>query len=174
MSEKRPAEQLSVTELQEVLYRKKRAQRRDRLYRLKGQGRLVEVAGLPAPNPTPPPLIRATAVPTGQMQQYTLSLDTPADATPVETLPPRRGVEWRWVFNKFLLWVEVTAVLGLLLVLLGLWQTQRELNLELAAVQRAESQQLALPTLTPTPIISVVVLPGGHKPPLEGLPPRTW
>ncbi|MEZ4644419.1 MAG: sortase [Chloroflexota bacterium] len=173
MAEKRSAEDMSVEELQELLYRKKHDERRQRLLRLRGEGRVVDVAGLPAPNPTPPPLPRAQATPTGAMTDYVLEVNGSGGDTAVSpATTPKRGINWRWVRDKFLLLVEVTAVVGLVVVLLGLWSTRQELNEELAAVQRAESQRLALPTPTPTPIITVAVLPGGHKPPVEGRSPE--
>jgi hypothetical protein len=42
---------LSVDELQQLLYQKKRATRRRRLQRLKAVGRVVDIAGTPPPNP---------------------------------------------------------------------------------------------------------------------------
>lgn len=178
MSERKSADELSVDELQQLLYRKKRAQRRRRLQRLREEGRVVVVDGVDPPDPTPPPLQRVGARPTGAMRAYAWSAangEEEEDATPKsapETDMSSSGVRWRWVANKLLLLVEVIAVLGLVSVLLGLWDTQRELNQELSQVQRAESQRLALPTPTATPVINVVVLPGGHKPPVEGQSPE--
>ncbi len=170
MDEKRPAAELSVEELQQLLYHKKRAQRRQRLLRLKGEGRLIEIAGLPAPNPTPPPLLRPKPKANGAMEAYALEMDGGAEETAVT--PPSTRLNLRWVANKFLLLVEIGAVIGLGIILLGLWSTRNELNQELAAAQNAESQRLALPTPSPTPIINLVVLPGGHKPPVEGFSPE--
>lgn len=82
------------------------------------------------------------------------------------------SIGWRWLANKLLLLMEVSAFLSLVLVLFNLWQTQTELNRELARVQRSQSQAVALPTPTTTPVIDVVVLPGGHKPPVDGRPPE--
>jgi sortase A len=168
MSERKPADELSVKELEELLYRKKRQQRRQRLERLEKDGRLIVIDGLPAPNPTPPPLTRPTATPTGAMRNYIL--ETPEE-TPSPT-NPRRGINWRWISNKFLLLVEIGAVLGLVLVLAGLWLTRQELNQELVQAQRAQVVSVALPTPSPTPIIGLVVLPSGHKPPIGGRPPE--
>lgn len=170
MHEHPSADDLSVEELQQLLYRKKRAQRRQRLQRLKTAGRVVEIAGLPPPNPAPPPLARPDAVPTGAMSRYRLQLDTPDGASSAPQ--PRPGIQWRWVFNKLLLLVEIAAVTGLVVILLGLWVTSRELNQELAEVQRAEVASVALPTPTETPIIGVAILPSGHKPPVDGRPPE--
>jgi len=174
MKEKSSADDLTIEELQQLLYRKKQAQRRQRLQRLKASGRLVEVAGLPAPNPEPPSLIRPNATPTGALRSYAADLDedeTGAD-TAVEKHAPRLRVNWRWIGNALLTLIEVGAVVGLVIVMLGLWSTRQELNQELAQVQRQESQSLALPTPTATPVIDVVILPSGHKPPVNGRPPE--
>lgn len=165
MGDKRSGDELTVKELKELLYRKQRAERRRRLQRLKEAGRVVEVAGLPAPNAKPPPLERPNAVPTGAMRRYRLELN--GDGTD----GARPAIAWRWVVNKVLLLVEIVAVVGLGTVLLGLWDTQQELNSELAQVQRAEGQSLALPTATATPVIDLVVLPSGHRY-IEGRPPE--
>lgn len=171
MNEKRPANELSIEELQQLLYQKKRAQRQKRLLRLKGEGRVVEIAGLPAPNPTPPPLMRPRPKANGAMQAYTLEMEGETEETAVAP-PASRRPNLRWVVNKFLVFIEIGAVIGLAVIFLGLLSTRNELNQELAAAQNAESQRLALPTPSPTPIINLVVLPGGHKPPIEGFSPE--
>lgn len=166
MSEKHPPDNLSVAELEQLLYRKKHALRRQRLQRLKEEGRVVDVAGLPPPNPQPPPLARPPVAPTGAMRQYKLVLDDESDESaesepPAETaVQPRRR---RSLVNRFLLLVEVTAVIGLIAVLFTLWQTQQDLNQELAQAQRAEVAGLGPATAAPTPVIDVVVLPTGHR-----------
>lgn len=169
---KKAADELTTEELQQLLYQKKHAQRRQRLQRLKGEGRVVEIAGLPAPNPTPPPLVRRQLQANGAMQTYALDFGGEGVETAVSAKPARRPLNLRWVFNSFLLFIEIGALLSLVFILLGLWSTRSELNQELAAVQNAESQRLALPTPSPTPIINLVVLPGGHKPPIEGFSPE--
>ena len=175
MSDKRPANDLTVEELQQLLYRKKRTQRRQRLQRLQEDGRVVVVNGLDPPNPEPPPLARPQVAPTGAMRDFTLETAV-ADETEIETEAETGGgrpsIEWGWIANKFLLLVEVAAVLGLAIILGSLWTTRQELNQELALAQREESQALALPTPTATPVIDVVVLPSGHKPPVNGRPPE--
>ena len=175
MNDERPIDKLSVDELQQLLYRKKRAQRHQRLQRLKEAGRVVEVNGLQPPNPAPPSLARSPITPTGAMRDYALGLSTADDQSEdgtTEVESARSLIQWRRLSNKLLLLVEITAVLGLIVVLASLWNTRQELNRELAQAQRAESQSLALPTPTATPVIDVVVLPSGHKPPVNGRPPE--
>jgi sortase A len=70
----------------------------------------------------------------------------------------RRPIKWRWVRDQILLLVEVLAILGLIWVVARMVLTVEEINEESRAMQ-------ALPTLTPTPMIQALVLPGGHTPP---------
>lgn len=168
MSDKRPADDLTVEELQQLLYRKKRMQRRQRLQRLEESGRVVVVDGLNPPNPGPPPLLRPQVIPTGAMREFALETAVSDEPEPEQEM----AIQWRWVANKFLLLVEIAAVVGLFIVLGSLWTTRQELNQELALAQREESQALALPTPSATPVIDVVVLPSGHKPPVNGRPPE--
>jgi sortase A len=169
MSERKTAENLSVKELEELLYRKKRQQRQQRLERMAKEGRLIVVDGLTPPNPTPPSLNRPNATPTGAMRNYILVQEEEEAAAGDKS---RRPIQWRWIFNTFLLLIEIGAVVGLVAVLGGLWLTRQELNQELVEVQRAQVVEVALPTPTATPVIGMVVLPSGHKPPIEGRPPE--
>ncbi len=68
------------------------------------------------------------------------------------------GIQWRWIADKLLLLIEILAVLGLIAIVIQLMLTVRELN---ASAPGAHP----LPTFTPTPVINVVILPGGHTPP---------
>ncbi len=88
--------------------------------------------------------------------------DPPAETPPPEdesgpdetpSSAPRRG--WG---DRILTGVEVLAVLGLIFVIFNVFTILGELN--------AEARQAAiLPTITPTPLITAVVLPSGHTPP---------
>jgi sortase A len=164
------AERLSVDELQQLLYRKKRAERQSRLERLRGAGRVVDVAGLAPPQPPPLPQNRLQAKAVGAMRRYAAEEERPLSPTTADI--PKQPAPLRRLLNTLLLLVEIGAVVGLLAILFGLWQTNQELNRELAAVQRVESQLVALPTPTATPVIGVVVLPSGHKPPVDGRSPE--
>ncbi|HEY4723687.1 MAG TPA: class D sortase, partial [Anaerolineae bacterium] len=64
---------------------------------------------------------------------------------------------WR---DRFLLLVEVAALVGLAFVIVGLEQARLETN------QVAVETQV-VPTLEPTPLIGAVVLPSGHRPPTD-------
>lgn len=199
MGQKRDPSELSVEELEQLLYQKKRANRRQRLARMKGEGRLIEIAGLPPPNPKPPAVPRPKAAPTEALRRYQLDEgraneraigSTPsngktngrANSQPVdnniynyeleeeETAEEGLAINWRWVFNKLLLVFEVSAVAGLVALALFVWGTARELNQEIASVQEAQIASVALPTETPRPVIDAVILPSGHKPPIDGRP----
>lgn len=180
MGIKRDLNELSVEELERLLYQKKRSNRRERLARMKADGRLVEVAGLPPPNPRPPTLPRPKVAPTEALQRYQLEtvsengngssyeLALPGDAE--GTVEDQPSIQWRWVFNKLLLVLEISAVVGLVVLGLFVWGTARELNEEIASVQEAQIASVALPTATATPVIEAIVLPSGHKPPVDGRP----
>lgn len=170
MSERRSVDDLSVKELEELLYRKKREERRHRLERMEENGRLVVVDGLEPPNPKPPQVKRPSATPTGAMSNYILTTDE--ETAPKLTDDEKTGINWRWISNKLWFFIEVGAVVGLILLLGGIWLTRQELNQELAQAQQVQVQEVALPTPTATPIIDLVVLPSGHKPPVEGRPPE--
>ncbi|MBE2221922.1 MAG: sortase [Anaerolineae bacterium] len=170
MSERRSVDELSVKELEELLYRKKRQERQQRLERMRENGRLIVVDGVEPPNPESPRLERPLATPTGAMANYIFQPDE--TTTPQPAHKEKTGINWRWVSNKFWLFVEIGAVVGLVVLLGGIWITRQELNQEIAQAQQVQVQEIALPTPTATPIIDLVVLPSGHKPPVAGRPPE--
>jgi len=163
LKDRRTVAELSIEELEEVLRIRKREARLERLRQL---GKEIEAGGLdplaPRPvEPQPPPL------PTdyrrfqdaGATARYRAHiLDGPV-AEEESNRPPRR-IRWDWLRDKSLLMVELVVLAGLILVLLSSLATLREINEE-----SSQAQQAQLPTLTPTPLIQAVVLPGGHTPP---------
>ncbi len=167
MSNKRELKDLSVEELEKLLYRKRRAKRHDRLRRLKSEGRVVDIPGVSPP-------LESETLPRGEFYYNERSGSSTNFSDPLEEEDDETesGLKWRWVANKFLLLLEIGAVIGLLAVAYVVWSTARELNQEIAVVQQAQSESLALPTAAATPVIGVVVLPSGHKPPLNGRPPE--
>ena len=136
MSDKRGLDDLSVEELERLLYLRKRAERRKRLRRLKAEGRVVDVDGLPPPDEWLSEFVS---------EEYDRGEDVDSDA--LETAfgldeweagaghEPR--IKWRWVANKMLLLVEIAVVdrLGHALAL-TVWGTTRELNREIALKSR--------------------------------------
>lgn len=149
MRDRRPVAELSIEELEEILRVRKREAR---LARLRQQGKTP-------PPESPPPA--ADALPgepmrrraSGGPSRYSAVIETEG-----EKRSERRGIQWRWVWDRFLLFIEILAVLGFALVVVELLLTMRDINAESRAQQAA-------PTPTPTPLIDVVVLPGGHAPP---------
>ncbi len=150
MARKKSPEELSAAELEQLLYARRRAEREQRLRRARADGRIV----IPDPD-------RKAG------EQSSL------DDTHIDVLPtaPRRPL-WRRLADRGLLLVEVAAAVALLTIVISLWATNRQLNRELAEVQAAQSQALALPTVTATPVIGVALLPGGHRPPIDGQAPE--
>ncbi|NKQ34844.1 MAG: class D sortase [Chloroflexi bacterium] len=159
MGKKELLDNLSESELAHLLYYKRRTRRQERLRRLKADGRVVDIPGILPPDDAPP-VITPVLLPQNQTSE--------AEADPA----PAGGIRWRWVVNKFFLFVEITAVLSFIIIGITLWNTNNELNQELGQVQRLQSQALALPTPTQEPLIDVVILPGGHKPPVPGQSPQ--
>lgn len=137
---------------------------------MKGEGRLVQVEGLNAPleeksgNPDfIDPLTQA-------VDDNKLDLDNNDGGD--QELKGTGRIKWRWLANKFLLLLEIAAVVGLVILAFRLWSTSRELNQEIAEVQQSQSESVALVTATVAPIIGVAVLPSGHQPPIDGRPPE--
>ncbi len=80
-------------------------------------------------------------------------------STPIA--PPKPKSRLARIFNFFLLIVEIGAVAGLFYVLINSATVLQMLNQE---VSQAISTG-AVPTPSPTPLITAVVLPSGHTPP---------
>ncbi len=72
----------------------------------------------------------------------------------LKTAPPQKK------FDKILLAIELLAVAGVIVMLVIGSQILQNIN-------RESAKSMILPTLTPTPLIQAVVLPGGHTPPDE-------
>lgn len=92
---------------------------------------------------------RAVHVPVGEM---------PAKPAANPAYAPRSFI--RRFFDFFLLVVEVGAVVGLIYVLYNGTNILRQINQESIKLVAPN-----VPTFTPTPIVSAVVLPSGHTPP---------
>ena len=159
--DRRPIDELSIEELEEVLRVRKREAR---LERLRQMGKDAPVDGFDplASQPVEPP---PPSLPTGYRRfagaGATAQYRAHAPDEPLveeEAARQRRRIRWDWLRDKSLLVVELAVVAGLILVLFDLQSTQREIN-------EGASQAQQLPTTTPTPLIQVVVLPGGHTPP---------
>lgn len=66
----------------------------------------------------------------------------------------------KWA-DRFLLGIEILAVVGLVVIFLNGWNMLSELNAQVSSLFEAQ------PTPSPTPILQAVVLPSGHTPPSE-------
>lgn len=137
MARLRNPQDLTVDELRQLLIEKRRSERQKRLDQYRRTGRVIMVDPQPA----------ASAL--DSIASQPLSLEA-------ETVAPR-SKRRIWI-DRFLFVIEVAAVLGLAFVLLNGMNLLRNLNNEFAAA-------LEQPTMTPTPLISAVVLPSGHTPP---------
>ena len=86
------------------------------------------------------------------------------EATPGEEYTPFRDrvkKRRRTGLDNFLFIVEITAIAGLLFIIFNGVNLLQNLNQQVASA-------IEQPTLTPTPLITAVVLPGGHVPPVAG------
>lgn len=142
-------EDLSAEELRRLLVEKRRVSRQERLERYRRTGRVVLVA----------PDVDGSSLEDMRSGEFDESADEPP-ATPSSTRRKR-------IFDGLLLFVELLAVVGLILLLFNGISMMRDLNDEVAIA-------LEQPTLTPTPLIVSVVLPSGHTPPTspEGARPN--
>lgn len=148
--ERRPAEELSVEELEAILSRKRLEAREERLRQFQRNGRTVR--------------LRADPIPISHVDDLRAEVEPyPAGADGTERWGVRRKI--RSGVNQFLLLVEIGAVLGLAFVLFSFLDIRQALNQEVAA-----AWENAQPTATP--LISAVVLPSGHTPPTSPGGPR--
>ncbi|HEY48288.1 MAG TPA: class D sortase [Anaerolineae bacterium] len=141
--ERRPAEELSIEELESLLARKKLQARDERLRQFRRSGRTLKLRN---ESSLPSHLQEVQAFPGANG-------DEPEDEIPRE----RRGAV-RSSFNKVLFGIEIAAVIALAFILFNGAEALRTLNQEVA-----EAIGGAIPT--PTPLIKAVVLPSGHTPP---------
>lgn len=142
-------EDLSAEELRRLLVEKRRASRQERLERYRRTGRVVLIA----------PDIDGSSL--EDMRSGEFDESAGEQRTPIPTNRRKK------ILDGLLLFVEILAVGGLLLLLFNGITMMRDLNQEVATV-------LEQPTLTPTALIVSVVLPSGHTPPTspEGARPN--
>ena len=166
MKDRRTVDELSIEELEEVLRVRKRGARLERLRQLgKGAeaGNLDPLAPRPVEPQAPPlPMDHRRFQDAGATARYRpRSVDESGGAG--ETERQARPIRWDWLRDKGLLVIELGLAVALVLVLLGLRTTVRQINE--GASQAQQTQLPTLPVPTPTPLIQVVILPGGHTPP---------
>ncbi len=140
MPRRKSPEDLSVEELRRLLIEKRRGARRERIEHFRRTGRVV-------------------AVPPEEPEESIVNEDELREAEAFYEAPPR-APRPRRLGDKFLLGVEVLAVIGLIGIILGGLGILRDLNEQVAAA-------LAPGTAQPTPLVTAVILPSGHTPPDE-------
>lgn len=161
MADRRSIDELTIEELEEILAIRKREARLARLQRLRDEGRIVDV---PESDETPiaSPLDRSPRLgaprPTAPSYYHGDDL-VDKDRRWRLNLRPRRSTVKTWR-DRLLLFVEIGAIVGLIFVIVSMEQARVETN-----QAAAQSPLPPLPTLAPTPLITAVVLPAGHKPP---------
>ena len=146
MRDRRSVDDLSIEELEQILRLKKRQARMERLRRFESVGRRQGVLPMPG----------------DELSDRNDELLSIPHESFVYGPDPDEG-DKRSLRDHLLLAVEIVAGLGLVSMMIFAALTLRDINREAAGVQAEEVA--ALPTATPTPILSAVVLPGGHKPP---------
>jgi len=160
MKDRRPVDELSIEELEQALRIRKAEARLERLRKVRGPMPPVDPLAPEAAAPEP------ASLPDEHLRFQDEGATAGFRARPVDKEPPRRRprrplqVNWGWVRDKGLLILELAALAGLIVVLLGMLETRRELNRQAQQVQQAQ-----LPTPAPTPLIQVALLPSGHTPP---------
>jgi sortase A len=136
VAQNHPLDDYSVEELQSLLAQKRMRVRQERLDYYRRTGR-IQTGSSPQSNYKP-----------GRI------LNEPGE---VKDLPAPVSKRKIWV-NRFLVTIEVLAVLGVISIMGYYVKSIQDLNKEVAT-------SLEQPTLAPTALIRAVVLPSGHTPP---------
>ncbi|MDO9121033.1 MAG: hypothetical protein Q7U31_04555, partial [Anaerolineaceae bacterium] len=147
MPRQRSIEEFTSEELRQLLVEKRRAEREARLESFRKTGRVIQVE---TENPIIPNVIPGDD-------------DEPEE----EPLTNRRRARNRRKkgMERFLFIVEILAIVGLVVIIFQAFNVLNLLNEETAGA-------LAMPQLTPTALITAVVLPSGHTAPVEGVEVR--
>jgi len=195
MRDRRPVDELTVEELEQILAIRRRAARQERLRRYDADGRRLPAASLdePPPLPGPPPAQHEASEgvePVEPPLTYDLTDDVPRFEDELAPAPPRvepvrpaaptaspgrmarrrRRAGW----DRLLLLVEVLGVLGIAAVLIvgGYLTLEERRRIEALEQKSAEVQREAeamRPTPSPQPELHIeladYVLPGGHYSP---------
>lgn len=186
MADKRTVEDLSVEELERVLAIKRREDRQARLQRMKQSGRVIETVDAPPPNPSPvqapPAHSDASGLPAQTIEiskdavsrrRVVPEFEDAIDRHEYQRKDSRAGEIWRKFVDRSLLFVEMGAVIGLVVLGFTLVNGLNILQEETAAAQAAADAQrrAGIPTPVPTPQLTLtnVVLPSGHTPPQNGV-----
>ncbi|HRE49235.1 MAG TPA: sortase [Aggregatilineales bacterium] len=187
MRDKRPVDELSIAELERVLALKKREERLNRLQQGERAARRVapvrpveedeererlapdlalntprydDGAAEHAAAPPPPPKRRRRPLKeTEDTPQFEDDVEAWLDESPPD-------INWRVWWNRGLLLVEVAAVIGLIALFVGLFQSFQDITAKSAAIQQDYEATARAQYIPPTPTsvfsIATVVLPTGH------------
>jgi sortase A len=166
MSDRRPVNELTIEELEQLLIVKRREARAERMRRLQEIGRLPAEAALPHEDLSTfsqGPAETSSTLEAASLRRRAFDVEPlqgRSKKKKVRERPKRtRGGRLR---DKLLLVLEIGALLGLVAILAVSLLNLRSLNDEYA-----EASQLPLAaTANPTPLAGGV-LPGGHAPPEE-------
>jgi sortase A len=140
MPRQRSLDELTKEELRQLMVEKSRKDREARIDSYKRSGRVIPVE------------VDST---------LTYSRAKAGDPSLESPLPRRRRDRKRENLDRFLISLEVVAVVGLVVVIVFGVRLLGSLN-------RQVSESLAQASITPTALFSAVVLPGGHTPPVAG------
>jgi sortase A len=141
MPRRKSIEDYTAFELQQLLQQRRLVEREERLQAFQRSGRILQTVK-PA-------------------QWSTESANSAEETDEVSPLRERVISRRRKGLDTFLLIVEVIAIVGLIVLFINGANLLQNVNRESASL-------LALPSLTPTPLITAVVLPGGHLAPVAG------
>ncbi|MGD0879907.1 MAG: class D sortase [Anaerolineales bacterium] len=141
MTNPKSPEDLSEQELRRLLLAKRHDARQKRLERFRRSGRAV---------------LLSPDLPPAALEEWRTQLpvdDVDSESESSGARPARR----RW-YDGILLSVEILAVVGLVGLMLNWFGLLQSLNQEVVIALQQD-------TLTPTPLITAIVLPSGHTPP---------
>lgn len=82
--------------------------------------------------------------------------------------PLRSRISAGWIADRYVLLIEVAIAFIFIVLVSNVWLSRSQLNQNMAQIQREQSLSASLPTPTAAPLIDVVILPGGHRPPIIG------
>jgi len=165
MVDQRIIDRMTIEELEQALFIKRRQLRQQRLRQLAAEGRLAESSPLLAD--TSPEMDGPTPIQAPVAERFNTSRLQPLGSDTAVTsgrTSPQRKPTTKKLRDSLLLAVEVAAAVGLLVILFSSYGTLRTLNHEVT-MARAAPEEVVAPT--PTPLVSFERLPGGHTPPSD-------
>jgi sortase A len=185
MRDKRPVDELSIEDLERILAIKKRELRQQRLQKMERGGRLVQNpipeathfepasaaeirVSVPTLEPANQPVAMSGNIRLAQASADVLPRfeDSDEEAIQVYAVQQKSTQRWKRVLDRFLLLIEVAAVIGIVVIGISLFEAIRDLERETADAQamQEEVNRMGIPTIAPTPSLRLedYVLPGGH------------